>query len=261
MESKIGCIGWSYKGWEGTFYPKTMHNSEHLKHYSSVFDVIEVNTTFYRIPPKSMTQKWYNDTPEDFIFTAKIPKSITHEGRLKPGPYLDQFLNSIKPLQTKMRVLVIQLPPSLSFKESKKRLDEMLDHLPDSYRYALEARHDSWFVDEVFDYLRERNLCLVWNEVEGVNNPATVTTDFVYLRLIGDRSIPKNEFGKIQLDQSNLIQKWADLITNIKDRIEFGIFMASNHLEGFAPVTANKLRVSLGLPYLTWTDKKQMTLD
>src|SRR5215467_12761318 len=116
MESKIGCIGWSYKGWEGTFYPKTILPSEHLKHYSSVFDVIEVNTTFYRIPPKSMTQKWYNDTPENFIFTAKLPRSITHEGRLKPGPYLDQFLNSIKPLQTKMRVLVIQLPPSLSFK-------------------------------------------------------------------------------------------------------------------------------------------------
>src|SRR2546425_12457953 len=102
MDLKIGCTGWSYKGWIGTFYPKTMDASDYLIHYSNTFDVTEVNSTFYRIPSQSTTKKWLTDTPENFIFTAKIPKLITHDGQLKPGPYLDQFLNSIKPLESKM---------------------------------------------------------------------------------------------------------------------------------------------------------------
>jgi|SRR5439155_27062803 len=69
---------------------------------------------------------------------------------------------------------------------------------PENYRYAVEGRHASWFDDDSYQFLSENDLCLVWNEVEGVANPAKITTDFVYLRLIGDRSIPENEFGKIQ---------------------------------------------------------------
>src|SRR2546422_8361021 len=129
-----------------------------------------------------MTQKWFDDTPNDFIFTAKLPKIITHENRLSPGPYLDFFLKAVAPMKSKLKVIVIQLPPSLSFKESKEKLGKMLDHLPKSYLYAVEGRHESWFIDDVFEYLKEKNVCLVWNEVEGVENPAPITSDLVYLR-------------------------------------------------------------------------------
>ena len=261
MELKIGCTGWSYSGWVGPFYPKTMDDKEYLKHYSSAFDITEVNSTFYRIPSQSMTGKWFSDTPENFIFTVKLPKVITHEGRLKPGPYLDQFLNSLRPLESKMKVLVIQLPPSLSFSESRPHLEKMVKHLPTNYRYAVEGRHPSWFGEESYQFLRDKNLCLVWNEVEGVKNPAPVTTDFVYLRLIGDRSIPDSEFGKIQRDRTDLIQKWADKLDSIKNQVAYGIVIANNHFEGFAPVTANKLRVLTGLSYVSWKDTKQRSLS
>src|ERR1700739_2584962 len=98
MQLKIGCTGWSYEGWKGSFYPKNTDPSNHLKFYSSIFDITEINSTFYRIPDLSMTERWNKETPENFQFTAKLPKLITHEGRLKPGPHLDQFLNSVKPL-------------------------------------------------------------------------------------------------------------------------------------------------------------------
>lgn len=260
MELKIGCTGWSYQGWIGTFYQKTLDASDYLKHYSNFFDITEVNSTFYRIPSQSMTKKWFNDTPQNFMFSAKIPKIITHEGRLKPGPYLDQFLESIKPLETKMKILVIQLPPSLSFIEAKPQLQKMVNHLPKNYRYAVEGRHESWFTDDSYQFLSEKKLCLVWNEVEGVSNPAPITTDFVYLRLIGDRSIPENEFGKIHKDRSQLIETWAEKLLAIKDKVFLAVAMANNHFEGFAPVTANKLRVSMGLPYVTWKDTKQRSL-
>jgi uncharacterized protein YecE (DUF72 family) len=208
LDFKIGCTGWSYQGWIGPFYPKSMPQSEHLKHYSSIFDITEINTTFYNIPNQAMVQKWNKDTPDNFLFTAKIPKIITHEGRLKPGPYLDQFLLAVKPLGTKLKTLVIQLPPSLTFKEAEDRLEKMLKHLPKNYRYALEARHDSWFNDKVLDYLAERNVCLVWNEVEGVDNPAPITSDFLYVRLIGDRSISESQFGKILKDRTRTFDQF-----------------------------------------------------
>src|SRR2546421_1503364 len=126
MELRIGCTGWSYEGWIGSFYPKTMEQTDYLKHYSNVFNITEINSTFYRIPSLSMARKWDQDTPETFIFTAKLPKIITHESRLKPGPYLDQFLQSIQPLGSKMAILVIQLPPSLSFSEAKPHLEKMV---------------------------------------------------------------------------------------------------------------------------------------
>ena len=259
MNLRIGCTGWSYQGWIGPFYPKNLEITNYLKHYSSVFDTTEINSTFYRIPTKAMSKKWYDDTPTNFTFTAKIPKSITHDGRLKPGPYLDQFLNSIKPLGQKMKVLVIQLPPSLSFKESKPNLEKMVKHLPKDYRYAIEGRHSSWFADESYKFLSESNLCLVWNEVDGVNNPAHLTTDFVYMRLVGDRSITEEEFGTMQKDRTELIQTWANRIKSIKNTT-FGILMVNNHFEGFGPETANKLRLALGLDKLSWHDTKQRSL-
>ena len=261
MELKIGCTGWSYQGWMGPFYPKDMASTDYLKHYSSAFDVTEVNSTFYRIPSTSMTRKWFNDTPENFIFTAKLPKIITHDNRLKPNSYLDQFLNSIKPLKSKMKILVIQLPPSLSFSESRPQLEKMVNHLPTNYRYALEGRHQSWFGDDAIKFLQEKNLCLVWNEVEGVNNPAQVTTDFVYMRLVGDRSIPESQFGTLQKDRSDLIRKWAEKIKSLKKDVIFSILMVNNHFEGFAPETANKLRLALGLDKVSWHDRTQRSLS
>ena len=258
MEIKIGCTVWSYDGWIGPFYPNTLNQKDHLKHYSSIFDITEVNSTFYRIPSQSMTQKWHHDTPENFIFTAKLPKIITHDNRLKPGPYLDQFLQSIKPLGSKMKVLVIQLPPSLSFEESRDKLEKMLNHLPKSYQYAIEGRHESWFTDDVYDYLRERNVCLVWNEVEGVNNPAPVTADFVYLRLIGDRSINEKDFGKIQKDRTEEMKKWISKLKN--SNVPLALVNLNNHFAGFAPGSANQFRKLLGMEELVFTDKKQKTL-
>ena len=258
MEIKIGCTGWSYLGWIGPFYPNSLNQKDHLKHYSSVFDVTEINSTFYRIPNQSMTQKWFQDTPENFVFTAKLPKIITHENRLKPGPYLEQFLQAIKPMKSKLRVIVIQLPPSLSFEEAKERLEKMLNYLPKTYQYAVEGRHESWFSDRVSDYLKERNVCLVWNEVDEVENPAPVTTDFVYLRLIGDRSINEDQFGKILKDRTNEMKKWINKLSGVKASL--AMVMLNNHFAGFAPGSANLFRKLMGLEELSFVDKKQKTL-
>lgn len=82
--------------------------------------------------------------------------------------------------------------------------------------------------------------------MQGVLNPCDITTDFVYLRLIGDRSIPENKFGTIQKDKTESIKNWAQKLDEIKTKVSLAVVMANNHFEGFSPHTANKLRLAMG---------------
>ncbi len=112
---------------------------------------------------------------------------------------------------------------------------------------------------EVCRYLKQNKHCLVWNEVAGVNNPMPITSDYLYVRLIGDRSIPDSEFGKVTKNKDALVASWAKKIQEIKD-IPLAMVMTNNHFEGFGPATANSLRMHLGMRELIWEEKKQKTL-
>ncbi len=260
MEFKIGCTGWSYQGWSGTFYPKNLKSSQWLKYYSQLFSITEINSTFYRIPAQEIVRRWNADTPRHFKFTAKFPSTITHEKRLDGvNSEIFSFLSSLVPIHEKISALVLQLPPSLSFEEAKPRLGELFDMLPKDFVYPIEGRHQSWFSDEAITYLKQNKHCLVWNEVTGVNNPMPITTDYLYVRLIGDRSIPDSEFGKVTKNKKELIVNWAKKLKEIKN-IPLAMVMANNHLEGFAADTANSLRMQLGMQDLVWDEKKQKTL-
>ena len=262
MAIKIGCTGWSYNGWSGTFYPRSLENYNYLKYYSTIFNITEINSTFYRIPKNSMTKKWFSETPENFIFTAKFPKIITHEHKLKDVKSLvSDFLASVAPLQKKLTALVLQLPPSLTFQSAKNNLMELFHYFPNYYKFPIEGRHESWFTDEAVDFLTEKNICLVWNELTGINNPCPVTSDFLYVRLIGDRTINENQFGKVIKDKTNVLKNWASKITNVGKKVSTKFIFTNNHLEGFAPASSNSLRKILGMNELRWYNKNQTKLQ
>ena len=185
---------------------------------------------------------------------------ITHEKRLeRVNSEIFSFLSSLVPIHEKVSALVLQLPPSLSFDEAKPRLEELFDILPDDFLYPIEGRHESWFSDDALTYLKQNKHCLVWNDVAGVNNPMQVTTNFLYVRLIGDRSIPDSKFGKVIKDKKELIKNWAKKLQNIQD-IPLAMILTNNHYEGFGPATANALRMQLGMRELMWEEKRQKTL-
>ena len=260
MEIKIGCTGWSYQGWSGTFYPKNLKSSNWLKYYSQIFSITEINSTFYKIPSQEIVRKWNADTPRHFRFTAKFPSIITHEKKLeRTNTEIFSFLSSLSPIYEKISALVLQLPPSLTFNEAKPRLEELFDVLPSDFLYPIEGRHESWFTDDALKYFRQKKHCLVWNVVKGINNPMPITSNYIYVRLIGDRSILDNQFGKIRKDKSELIEKWAQKLDGISD-IPLAMVMANNHFEGFGPATANSLGKNLGMRELLWEGKKQRTL-
>ena len=260
MEIKIGCTGWSYQGWSGTFYPKKLKSSEWLKYYSQIFSITEINSTFYKIPSQEIVRRWNADTPRHFKFTAKFPSVITHEKRLKKiDSEIFSLLTSLLPIHEKISALVLQLPPSLTFDEAKPRLEEIFDILPKGFLYPIEGRHESWFTEKALEYFKQKKHCLVWNVIEKINNPMPITSNYLYVRLIGDRSIQDNQFGKIRKDRSKNIKNWAQKLVKISD-IPLALVMANNHFEGFGPATANTLRENLGMRELIWEEKKQKTL-
>lgn len=261
MELSIGCTGWGYKGWVGPFYPRKLSSSKFLNYYSSIFDITEINSTFYAIPQSSIVKKWLSDTPAKFKFTAKLPKIITHENRLQQlTPHLEQFLKSMKVLGSKYLFTVVQLPPTLSFDEAKPHLEQLDAFFADA-GYVVEGRHQSWFSENALNYLSNKKICLVWGDVQGIRNPTPITTDFVYLRLIGDRSIPESNFGKTILDRTDDLKTWKNKLDEVKDKITFAVIMVNNRYEGFGPATANKLRMLFGLEELVFSGKGQTTLD
>jgi uncharacterized protein YecE (DUF72 family) len=204
LEYYLGCSGWSYEGWKGAFYPIDLDNRYWLSYYSKIFDFVEIDSTFYRIPSKFMVNNWNKRTPDNFRFAVKFPQVITHDKRLKDvGKEIEQFYDAMEPLYDKILVFLIQLPPSLQIVEGLDLIKNLQYTLDPSFRYAIEVRHHSWFNELFYNYMKDNNYCLVWSQQDILITPPILTTDFVYLRLIGDRSINERDFGKINKDRTN----------------------------------------------------------
>ena len=208
-----------------------------------------------------MTSRWAKITPDNFRFTAKIPKSVTHDKRLGQGTDSDMeyFYKSFQPLKEKTLALLLQLPPSMSMKEGLKKIQSF--PFEKGYRYAVEARHKDWFDKEVYDAFKKLEVCLVWNQLDTVKAPPILTTDFAYIRFIGDRSIDEKDFGKIQKDRTREMKSWAAALKKASKEISLAIVAANNHYAGFGPSTANGFRKMIGLDEVVWEEKKQASLS
>ena len=210
MEYYLGCSGWSYDGWKGRFYPKELDNRYWLSYYSQIFDFVEIDSTFYRIPSKFMVNNWSKRTPESFRFAVKFPKIITHDKRLKDVEKdIERFYDVMEPLYDKIIVFLIQLPPSLQIAEGLDLIKNLQYQLDPSFRYAIEVRHYSWFNELFYNYLKQRNYCLVWSQQDILITPPILTTDFIYLRLIGDRTIDEKDFGKLTKERTKEMELWS----------------------------------------------------
>ena len=188
------------------------NSSDWLRYYASVFDYVEIDSSFYRAPNTFMVKNWFKKTPEHFRFTAKVPKVITHDKRLKNvSKELEYFHKAMLPLKDKTLALLIQLPPSLKITEGIENMRQHLVHELDSnnFRYAVEVRDRSWFQDLAYNFFANNDICMVWSQLAELRTPPIATTDFLYLRFIGDRSIDEKDFGKIQKDRIIEMKKWS----------------------------------------------------
>jgi uncharacterized protein YecE (DUF72 family) len=210
-----------------------------------------------------MTKRWASITPDNFRFTAKFPRSITHEKRLAdPEKELRYFIHVMHPLRQKVLALLLQLPPSLTAKEGLKKLKALIPTLDPDFRYAIEVRNTSWFDNnnEVYRLLSDNNICLAWSQLDTIQTPPELTSDFLYLRFIGDRSIDEKDFGRIQKNRLKELQRWSENVNKVKNKTKFAIVAANNHYAGFGPATANSFRKMVGLKEAVWEEMKQKRL-
>jgi uncharacterized protein YecE (DUF72 family) len=256
----IGCSGWSYSAWQGPFYPSNIESNEWLSYYAHIFDYVEIDSSFYAMPNIFMVKNWNKRTPENFRFTAKFPKIITHDKRLKDvSNELNHFFQSMLPLADKILTLLLQLPPSLKIAEGIENLRNLIPELDNRFRYAIEVRDRSWFQDLAYSFFKNNNICMVWSQLAELTTPPIVTTDFLYMRFIGDRSISEKDFGKIQKDRVSEMKNWADRLQKVieedKEDLNLAIVSANNHYAGFGPMTANIFRRMVGLQEAQWKDE------
>ncbi len=249
---RVGCSGWSYSDWVGPFYPKDTVPQDYLKLYSSVFDCVEIDSTFYRAPAVAMVQQWSSGTPVGFLFAPKIPKRITHDQHLKDiSSYLGHFTRTLAQLNEKLGPFVVQLPPSFKLTKHEKALTDFITTLNPQYRYAIEFRHDSWFTPKVEKLLESKNICQVWSINQYLTTPPAVTSDFVYMRFVGDRKLTK--FSNIQRDQSKTMNTWSKALQDVANDVRERFIFFNNHFAGFGPGSANEFRRLMGLVEVNWT--------
>jgi uncharacterized protein YecE (DUF72 family) len=180
---RIGCSGWNYADWRERVYPKSLPQRRWLEHYATLFDTVEVNNTFYRLPARSSVANWVASTPEEFVFAVKASRFITHVKRLSDmGEGVRRFYERIKPLASSPRMgpVLWQLPEN--FHRNDERLEAALARLPEG-RHCFEFRHPSWFVAEIYALLREHGAALVIGDhPERPFQTYELTTDWTFLR-------------------------------------------------------------------------------
>ncbi len=182
---RIGCAGWSIPGSASSQFADA---GTHLERYCRVFNCCEINSSFSRSHKKETWQRWAKIVPDEFRFSVKIPKAITHQGRLHCSPeILSEFLHQISFLGEKLGPILVQLPPSLEFVHSVA--DKFLSHLRQSCRTDIvwEPRHPSWFEDAANDLLKDYQVTRVAADpacVPAAKEPGGIS-ELVYFRLHG----------------------------------------------------------------------------
>ena len=197
---RIGTSGWMYDDWRGRFYPAGVPKRLWLEHYASVYDTVEINNAFYRLPERDSFAVWRQRvTPiqPDFCFAVKISRYLTHIKRLKePQEPIQRFVARVTTLGDRLGPVLLQLPPTLV--ADSGLLDAALSLLP--MRVAVEPRHPSWWTSEVRQVLEKRKAALVW--ADRLGRPVTPlwrTTDWAYVRLHEGRANPRPEYGRAAL--------------------------------------------------------------
>jgi len=241
----IGTSGWAYSDWEDIFYPEDLSTKDRLKFFSQYFKTTEVNYSFYHLPRVSTYQKWYSQTPEDFLFSLKVSRFITHVKRLKKGAgkAWKKFLENALNLKEKLGPFLFQFPSNFhATKENIKRLNQSLTLLKTdrgrtcvNLRCALEFRHKSWCEEKIYQLLKKYNAGWVIPDSPRYPGEDVLTADFVYVRMHGPESLYSSKYSREELKNwAKKIKKW------LKKNKDIFIYF-NNDFQGFAIENAKQL--------------------
>jgi uncharacterized protein YecE (DUF72 family) len=214
-----GTSGYAFKEWKGNFYPQDLKADGMLGFYASKFPTVEINNTFYRLPRENVLREWAAQVPETFTFALKASQRITHYQRLKEdsASLVDFLLKNTALLGDRLGPILFQLPPNM--KKDIDRFRGFLGLLPSDRRYVFEFRHESWFDDQVYDVMRERDIAMCIAEQNDFKCPVVCTSTWGYLRL-----------HKLDYKEGELVD-WARCVTG-QTWSEAYVFFKHDETEG-----------------------------
>ena len=232
---RIGCSGFLYDSWRGTFYPEDLPPKRWLSFYVGKLNSVELNVTFYRLLKKEAFERWHKETPPQFSFSLKGSRFITHVKKLKDVELpLLTFFNTISPLLEKQEIVLWQLPPN--FRANMKNLEEFIAAIkPYPVRHVFEFRHKSWINRKVFKMLTESNIAICMADWPEFIDELPATADFVYMRRHGEGGSYATNYSTEQL------KKYAK---RIKEYLKMGkdvYIYFNNDALGYAPHNAMEL--------------------
>jgi uncharacterized protein YecE (DUF72 family) len=252
----LGTSSFTAAGWDGSFYPKGMRSADYLTFYAEHFHTVEVDSTFYGCPFARTVSNWAARTPESFVFSVKVPQTITHDKVLVGcDAELEEFFNTMAILGEKLGPIVFQFPffNRSVFRDRHEFLDRLipfLKKLPDAHRFAIEIRNRGWLDAELANLLRDHKIALVLQDRSWMPSPTElkfdpITADWTYIRWLGDRKGIEEQtttWDKTVVDRTSELSSWVDYCYQIKKRGVMIYAYANNHFSGHAPGTIEQFR-------------------
>jgi uncharacterized protein YecE (DUF72 family) len=247
----LGTSSWSSEDWAGPFYPEGTASADFITEYAKHFDVVEVDSTFYRAPSPAMVHNWARRTPSGFQFAAKVPRSITHDKVMQDcDGELKEFLSAMDLLEDKLGPLLLQFPyfNKQAFARPEDflaRLKPFLEKLPSGYAFALEIRNKYWVNPRFLDLLRAHRVAFAlidhpWmipiDRLMSQHDP--VTADFTYVRWLGDRKGIEEKtqrWNQLIQNREREMETWIPAIDKLLQRRLCIFAFFNNHYAGFAP--------------------------
>jgi uncharacterized protein YecE (DUF72 family) len=258
-KTHIGCQGWNYEDWvtkpgnEPVIYPHGTRAPEMLAAYARAFETVEVDSTFYAIPPAASVENWFRRTPPEFTFALKLPREITHEQAFggTSEVILAEFCERARLLKEKLAAVLIQLPPQfIASLENINALKAFLPSLPRDLRFSIEFRSADWADTGIDALLTKHGVALTLVEGAWINRRAlwrmfvAQNLDFAYVRWMGERDLTR--FDMVQRPQEENLLSWVRALEKLAERVPKIYAYFSNYYEGYAPASANRIKQLLG---------------
>lgn len=239
----VGCSGWNYKDWRGLVYPETLPQRRWFAYYATLFDTVEINNTFYRLPSASTAEAWAAQAPAGFVYAVKLGQFGSHRMKLRDAAtWLPNHLDRVERLGAHLGPTLVHLPPR--WRRNPERLEEFLSVAPSRLRWAVEVRDPSWLHDDVFELLRRHGAALCIHDLLP-QHPWIRTADWTYVRFHGPDALNaryRGRYGPERLEPvAERLDAWLD-----EDCDVYAYF--NNDHQGHAVADAQWLARRLGVP-------------
>ena len=239
----VGCSGWQYKDWRGLVYPEKLPQRLWFAHYATLFDTVEINNTFYRLPPPETVEGWARQAPPGFAYAVKLGQFGSHRMKLRDAAsWMPNHLDRVERLGASLGPNLVQLPPR--WKRNTERLDEFLATCPKTLRWAVELRDPTWLHDDTYAVLAKHGAALCHHDLLA-DHPWVRTTDWVYERFHGPNAIAEPYHGSYPRKR---LGATADRLADVLDAGEDVYAYFNNDWYGNAVKDARWLADRLGVP-------------